>query len=81
MRKDQRKPKVKKRVIKKQIFIRRTGIADTIVNIPLDLKTGRPIMRKMDVQERKKLCKGQHTYWRALLEDDRGMFYLREVIE
>ena len=51
----------------------------TIVNIPLHPDTGRLLINKKDVQERKTLHKGTHTYWLALLMGDRGNIIQREV--
>lgn len=52
----------------------------TIVNVPLHPETGQPIMKKMDVQERKKVRKGMHTHWLVLLIGDREEIIKREVL-
>lgn len=74
------KKKLRNRIVHRAIVIPEIMILDTIVNTPLDLKTGEPIERRATVEERKLVRKGQHMYWRALLQDNRGRLYLREVL-
>lgn len=52
----------------------------TITNITLHPKSGQPIIKTLDVQERKKVRKGMHTHWLVLLMGDRGEIIKREVL-
>lgn len=52
----------------------------TIINVPLHPKSGQPIIKKLDVQERKKVFKGMHTHWLVLLMGDRDEIIMRKVL-
>lgn len=81
MRRDRRPRPKKLGVIRKSQQYIPEDIPDfpTIVNVPLHPETGQPIMKKVDVQERKKVRKGFHTHWLVLLMSDRGEIIQREV--
>ena len=52
----------------------------TITNVPLHPETGRPIMKKLEVQERKKVRKGVHAHYIVLLMSDREQIIQREIL-
>ena len=81
MREQKFKPK-KLGVIRKSQRYVPTDIPNfpTIVNVPLHPKTGQPIIKKLDVQERKKVRKGMHTHWLVLLVGERDEIIKRVVL-
>lgn len=72
--------KKKKHLIKENFFLKKDKLMPTIVNVPLDPKTGRPLFRREEVEERKIIRKGQHTQFRALLKDDKDRYYVRLTV-
>lgn len=82
MRRDQRLKPKKLGVIRKSQRYIPEDMPDfpTIVNVTLHPKSGQPIMKTMDVQERKKVHKGMHTHWLVLLIGDREEIIQREVL-
>jgi len=72
-----------KHLTKKNFFLKKNKLMKTIVNVPLDPKTGRPLFHKEKVEESKILKKGQHIQYRALLKKTGGkeeQYYVRLVI-
>jgi len=58
-------------------------IMDTIINVQLHPKTGDPMWRKREVEQREKVAKGQHMFYQSLLRRQRGrgeQLYRRIVI-
>ncbi len=69
--------------IKGPRYFPETEVMDTIVNVPLHPKTGQPIWKNAEVEERKKVNKGWHMFWQVLLRRQRGrgdQFYRRIII-
>lgn len=77
--------RLKGRLRRDAVHIPKNCIMNTMILIPLNAKTGLPIMSRVKVLERGKVRKGMHSRYRALLTDDNRIFrmgeifYLREV--
>ena len=69
----------KGRIRRDMIFITRNCIMNTITLIPLDGKTGFPMMGKMKTEERRRVKRGFHSRWRALLLDENRIFHMGEI--
>lgn len=68
---------------KERRFLTKTKVMDTIVNTPLNPKTGRLMFDRAEIEERKKVYKGYHMIWTVLLRRSRGRgdeLYMRLVI-
>lgn len=71
--------RLKGRLRRDSISIPKNCIMNTIILIPLDAKTGLPIMSRVKVLERGKVRKGMHSRWRALLTDDNRIFHMGQI--
>jgi len=69
-----------KHLTKEYFHLKKDKLVKTIVNVPLDLRTGRPLFHREEVEERKTIRKGRHVQFRALLKDARDNYYVRLVV-
>jgi len=61
----------------------KTEVMDTIINVPLHPKSGQPMWKKAEVEEHRRIRKGQHMFYQVLLRAKKGrgdQFYRRIVI-
>jgi hypothetical protein len=79
--KNRRRVDVKKRITKQTVFQERTvKNMPTIVNTPLN-DDGRPKRDLERVESSGKVFRGYHRFIRAILVDERGNLYLREILQ
>jgi hypothetical protein len=75
-------PKKKPKRVRKRLFFVRKRLRNVpkIINTPIDPDAGIPIEKKADVELMGNLSAGWHIHYAAILIDNRGRPYLREVI-
>lgn len=80
-RRNIRRPKKLGIVGKDHLFHIREEVLPTIITVPLHPDSGKPIMKKLEVIESKKVRIGWHNYYTVLTITNRGDIIRREVIE